>query len=260
MSQLGAQIHPSAIVSESAVIGPDVFIGPFATIEGNVTLGEGCIIKPYAHLCGTLTLGVRNQVYSGAVLGERPQHLQYKDEPTSLEIGDENIFGEQVTVHRGTSHSQKTVIGNRNVFMANSHVGHDCCVGDHCHLDGNALLGGHCVVEDHVHLSGNVAVHQFVRLGRLAFVSISSVMTKDLPPFAVGQDVNAIGGVNSEGMRLAGHTQADIDAIHRAFEILYKQNNTLRVALAQIEIELGESAVTQELVRFFRNSKRGVIM
>ncbi len=260
MPRHGAEIHPSAIVSEDAVFGPDVHIGPFVTIEGSVTLGEGCSIKPYAHLCGPLILGVRNQVNSGAVLGERPQHLQYNDEPTSLEIGDENFFGEQVTVHRGTSHAQKTVIGNRNVFMANSHVGHDCVVGDDSHFDCNVLLGGHCVVENHVHVSENVAVHQFVRLGRLAFVTISSVMTKDLPPFAVGQDVNAISGVNSEGMKLAGHTQADIDAIQCAFEILYKKNNTLRVALAQIEIQLGEMAVAQELIRFIRNSKRGVIL
>jgi UDP-N-acetylglucosamine acyltransferase len=256
----GTRIHPSAIISEHAVISPDVFIGPFVIIEEGVRVGEGCRIKPYAHLCGPLVMGKRNQVNSGAVLGERPQHLRYSDEPTSVEIGDDNLFGEQVTVHRGTNQAQKTVIGNRNVFMANSHVGHDCCVIDHCLVDANALLGGHCIVENHVHLSGNAAVHQFVRLGRLALAGECSVMTKDLPPFAVSENVNIVSGVNDEGMRRAGHTQSEIDAIEHAFSILYKNKNTLRVALAQIEIELRELAVVQELLCFIRDSKRGIIL
>src|SRR5262245_26208164 len=120
-----ARVHPTAVISEEAVVGDDVEIGAYAIIEGPVTLGHGCVIRPHACLYGPLTMGAGNRVFSGAVLGEEPQHLKYQGEKTSLEIGDGNVFREHVTIHRGTTHSFVTRIGNHNYFMANSHVGHD---------------------------------------------------------------------------------------------------------------------------------------
>jgi UDP-N-acetylglucosamine acyltransferase len=253
-----SRIHPSALIAPEAEIAENVEIGPFAIIEGPVRIGPGCRIKPYVHLIGPLTMGANNQVFTGCVLGERPQHMRYADEPTSVEIGDENVFREQVTVHRGTPHSWKTVIGNKNFFMAHSHVAHDCVVGNHCIMANGALLGGHCVVGDGVFLSGNCAVHQFVRLGRLSLLSGVSASTKDIPPFVMQQHINCIVGINVVGMRRAGISTPDIDAVRQAFHILYRQALTLPVALAQIESRFGTVGVITELIEFIRTSSRGI--
>ncbi len=177
-----ARIHPTAVVAPEAELAAGVDIGPFVVIEGRVRIGPDCVIRPYAHLCGPLTMGCANVVFSGCVLGERPQHLRYNDEPTAVEIGDHNTFREHVTVHRGTTHTWATRIGNHNFFMAHCHVAHDCRIGHHCILANGALVGGHCTLEDNVYLSGNCAVHQFVRIGRLALLSGCSATTKDIPP------------------------------------------------------------------------------
>ena len=166
-STLICRIHPTAVIAPEAELAEDVQVGPYVVIEGAVRIGSGCILRPDAYLCGPLTMGCRNVVFSGAVLGERPQHLHYQDEPTSLEIGDENIFREHVTVHRGTAYTGKTQIGSRNFFMAGSHIAHDCRIGNGCILANGALIAGHCVIEDAAYLSGNCAIHQFVRIGRL---------------------------------------------------------------------------------------------
>src|ERR1019366_1430869 len=120
------QIHPAAVISPQAQLGENVEVGALAVIDGPVTIGDDCVIRPGAYLFGPISLGHGNLVCTGAILGERPQHLKYNDEPTSVEIGDRNIFREQVTIHRGTTHSMKPVIGNDNFFMVNSHIAHDC--------------------------------------------------------------------------------------------------------------------------------------
>jgi UDP-N-acetylglucosamine acyltransferase len=252
------QIHPTAVVSAEADLADDVQIGPYVVVEGRVRLGPGCVVRPFAHLCGPLTMGRANTVYSGAVLGERPQHLKYNDEATSLEIGDGNVFREHVTVHRGTTQSWKTLIGSHNFFMANSHVAHDCRIGDHCILANGALVGGHCTIGDNVYLSGNCAVHQFVRIGRLALLSGCSATTKDIPPFVIQQDIDTVVGVNVVGMRRAGLTGSQIDAVRHAFRLLFREALVLPAALARIEHEVGNVDVVAELLAFLRQSKRGI--
>jgi UDP-N-acetylglucosamine acyltransferase len=253
-----ARIHPTALVAPEADLGDDVEVGPFVVIEGAVRLGPGCVIRPYAYLIGPLTLGRGNKVFSGAVLGERPQHLKYNGEPTAVEIGDDNVFREHVTVHRGTTQSWKTVIGSRNMLMAGAHVAHDCRVGDGCILANGALLGGHCVVGDGAYLSGNCAVHQFVHVGRLALLSGASATSKDIPPFIVQQNVNTVVGVNVVGMRRAGMSGADIDAVRRAYHIIFREGLTLPNALARLDAELGTVGAVRELVDFIRGSSRGI--
>jgi UDP-N-acetylglucosamine acyltransferase len=203
-------------------------------------------------------MGQENQVFTGAVLGERPQHLKYQGEPTRLEIGDHNVFREGVTIHRGTAHSWTTRIGNHNLFMANSHVGHDCVVGNYCILTNGALLGGHCSVADKALLSGNCAVHQFVRVGRLALLSGCSVTTKDIPPFMIQQGFDNVLGVNVVGMRRAGISNERIDLVRRAFRILFREGLLIPAALQQIEEKLGGADVIAELVTFIRQSTRGI--
>jgi UDP-N-acetylglucosamine acyltransferase len=253
-----ARIHPTAIIAPEADVAADVEIGPYVVLEGAVRVGPGCVLRPQAHLIGPLTLGRGNQVFTGAVLGERPQHLKYNGEPTGLEVGDHNIFREHVTVHRATTATGTTRIGSHNFFMAGSHVAHDCRVGSHCILANNALLGGHCVVEDNVFLSGNTAVHQFVRIGRLALLSGVSASTKDIPPFIIQQGIDRVVGVNVIGMRRAGLSAAQINAVRQAYQILFRQHQVLPHALAQLERELGSVDVITELVRFIRASSRGI--
>jgi UDP-N-acetylglucosamine acyltransferase len=252
------RIHPTAIVSPEAELAPDVEIGPYAVIEGAVRLGAGCVIRPHAHLIGPLTMGEGNQVFTGAVLGERPQHTKYNNEPTSVEIGDHNIFRENVTVHRGTIYSWKTRIGSNNFFMAGSHVAHDCVVGNHCILANGALLGGHCLLQDQVYVSGNAAVHQFVHLGRLALLSGSSATTKDIPPFVIQQDINRVVGVNLVGMRRSGMNNAQIEGVRRAYQIIFHEGHILATALVRVEAEVGCVDAVQEMVTFIRHSRRGI--
>jgi UDP-N-acetylglucosamine acyltransferase len=253
-----ARIHPTAVIAPEAEIADGVEIGPFAVLEGPVRLGPGCLIRPYVHLVGPLTMGRDNQVYSGAVLGERPQHLKYNGEPTRLEIGNGNVFREHVTVHRGTTHSWATRIGNDNFFMAHSHVAHDCRIGDHVIMANGALLAGHCQVGDHAYLSGNCALHQFVRVGRMALLSGASITTKDIPPFILQQGINCIVGVNVVGMRRAGLDPARIEAVRRAFHVLFRGELLMTQALEQVEKDLGAVDVVTELVAFIRQSNRGV--
>lgn len=253
-----AQVHPTAILSPEAEVGEGVQIGPYAILEGVISIGGGSVIGPHVHLCGSLTMGRNNQVFSGAVLGERPQHLKYQGEPTRLEIGDHNIFREGVTIHRGTTHSWTTRIGSHNYFMANSHVAHDCVIGDHCILANGAVMGGHCLIGNNVILSGNCAVHQFVRVGRLALLSGCSVSTKDISPFMVQQGFNNVVGVNVIGMRRAGISNERIRAIRQAFQILYRKGLVIPAALARIEHEIGTIDVAMELVQFVRESSRGI--
>jgi UDP-N-acetylglucosamine acyltransferase len=253
-----ARIHPSAVVSPLAELADDVEVGPLVVIEGRVRLGPGCVLRPFAHLVGPLTMGRQNVVFSGAVIGERPQHLKYNNEETGVAIGDGNTFREHVTVHRATTQSWTTRIGNHNYFMANSHVAHDCQIGNHCILANGALLGGHCILADNVYLSGNSAVHQYVRIGRLALLSGVSASTKDIPPFFIQQEINTAFGVNVVGMRRAGLTGEQIDAVRRAFHILFREGMVIPNALTRIEEELGDIDVVAELVQFIRESPRGI--
>lgn len=255
-----ARIHPTAIIAVEADVGDDVQIGPYAVIEGEVRIGAGCVLRPNVHLIGPLTMGCHNTIFGGAVLGEQPQHLQYAGEPTRLVIGDHNIIREHVTIHRGTTHSWETRIGNHNFLMAHSHVAHDCKIGNHCIIANGALLAGHCVLEDRVYLSGNCAVHQFVRVGRLALLSGASISTKDIPPFIMQQRFNCVVGVNVVGMRRAGIPTANIDAVRRAFHLLYRNRLLLPTALEQIERDLAHVAEVAEMLTFIRASTRGIIL
>jgi UDP-N-acetylglucosamine acyltransferase len=255
-----ARIHPTAIISSAAELPDDVVIGPHVVIEGAVRIGSGSVLRPHVHLVGPLTMGRNNLVGTGAILGERPQHLKYKDEPTGTEIGDNNIFREHVTVHRGTTHSWQTRIGHGNFLMANSHVAHDCQIGSQCILVNGTLLGGHCVLEDNVYIAGNSAVHQFVRVGRLAFLSGVSAATKDVPPFITQRNINEVVGVNVVGMRRAGMPASDINAVGRAFRIIYREGNLIPQALAKIDQELGAIPAVAELTSFIRKSTRGIVL
>ncbi len=252
------RIHPTAVISSEAELADDVVVGPYVVIEGPVRVGPGCVLRPYVHLIGPLVLGTGNHVFTGCVLGERPQHLKYNDEATGVEIGDHNTFRESVTVHRGTTHSWTTRVGSHNFFMAHSHIAHDCQVGSRCIFANGALLGGHCHVADGAYLSGNSAVHQFVRIGRLAMLGGCSASTKDIPPFIIQQYIDTVVGVNVVGMRRAGLAKEQIEGVRQAYRIIFREGLPLPAATARLEKELGHVEAVREMLAFLRDCPRGI--
>lgn len=252
------RVHPTAVLSDEVELGANVEIGPLAILEGRVRIGDDCVIRPGAVLIGPITLGRGNLVCSGAVLGEQPQHLKYRGEPTSVEIGDHNIIREHVTVHRGTTHSMKTVIGHHNFLMVGAHVAHDCIIGDRCILTNGCLIAGHCILEDNVILSGNSAIHQFCRVGRLALLSGCSASTKDIPPFVVQQGIDTVSGINVVGLKRAGMGYEQINAIRQAFRTLYRDGLPLTAALAKMERDLGHIDVVREMIDFLHGCTKGI--
>lgn len=253
------RIHPSAVVHPEAVLADDVTVGPFAVIDAGVKLGPGCTVGPHAYLTGLLTVGEKNHFHASCVIGDTPQHLGYAGEPTRVEIGDGNTFREFVTVHRGMpTNGGLTVIGHGNLFMVNSHVAHDCRVGNKAIFANGAVIGGHATVMDGAFLSGNTCVHQFCRVGRLAMLSGTSSVSQDLPPFWIVQEVNIVHGVNVVGMRRAGIPNEEIMGVRRAFKTINRSGLTIRAALEKIEADDGHLSAVRELIDFVRSSKRGI--
>jgi len=257
------EIHPTAIISSEAVVEENVRIGPYTIVEGPVAIGAGTVIGPHAHLIGPLRIGRNNQIGTGCVLGGAPQHLGYRGEATDIVIGDGNIFREYVTVHRalpqGTGHgSGVTRIGHRNLFMVGCHVAHDCTIGDDCILANGALLAGHVTLADRVLISGNSAVHQYCHVGRLAMLSGVSAISQDIPPFWVMQRHNEVCGVNVIGMRRAGLSTSDIQAVRHLFSLIYRQRLPLSVILQQNHQLVEHSSAVREVLDFIRSSRRGI--
>ena len=256
-----ARIHPTAIVSSEADVGASVEIGPYVVVDGPVTIGADCRISPHVYLVGPMVIGRANRIGAGTVIGTDPQHGGYRGEPSRTEIGDENIFREHVTVHRG-SHVEGygvTRIGNNNYFMAHSHVAHDCKVGSHCILVNGALMGGHAEIQDRVLLSGNTTVHQFVRMGRLSMIMGLEGVGVDVPPFFTVKNHRSLLGVNVVGMRKAGIPSADIAIVRKAYHILYRSNLLQKQAVQLLADTLGEHPLIAEMLDFIRSSKRGVM-
>ena len=252
-------IHPSAVISLEAELAADVQVGPYAIIEGPVQVGPETIIEAHACLSGPIVMGRDNFVGHGAVLGKNPQHRNYRGENTSLRIGDDNVFREHVTVHRGTpAGGGRTSIGDRNMFMIGSHLGHDGIVGNDCALTNGALVAGHAELHDNCILSGHAAVQQRVRIGRLAMLGGLGSSTKDLPPFVLAQGYNCVSGLNLIGLRRSGMASDSINAIRQAFRILSKEGRTQTGALALIEADLGYVAEVAEFVEFIRASTIGI--
>ena len=252
-----ARIHPTAIIDPAARLATDVTVGPYAVIDGPVELGPGCIVQAHTRLIGPVTLGARNVVHTGAVLGDRPQHTRFDGQTTGVVAGTDNVFREHVTVHSGMADGG-TRIGDRNYFMASSHVAHDCSIGDTCILANGALLAGHCTVGDGAFLSGCVLIHQYTRIGRLALLSGGATATQDIPPFMIHEGRNRIVAVNVIGLRRAGLNTAQIDAIRQAYRLMSQPGVMLPMAVEQIHRQLGQVDVVAELVTFIRASKRGV--
>jgi UDP-N-acetylglucosamine acyltransferase len=250
-------IHQTAIVSPRSEIAPDVRIGPYALVEDDVVIGAGCEIAAHAVVKRFTHLGRRNRVFEHAILGGEPQDVKFRNEPSRLIIGDDNLIREYATLHRASGENETTRIGSRNFLMIGVHVAHNCLIGDDNIFANGAALAGHIAVEDHVFLSNNVGCHQFVRLGRYAMVGGKSKIVRDVLPFFI-TDGNPprVRGLNAVGLRRAGFTVDDRRQLRRAYQILLgPRGGELETRLR--ELELMDNEHVRHLAAFVRGSQRG---
>ena len=250
-------IHPTASIHPAAKLGANVRIGAYAVIDADVELGAECVVGPHVYLTGVTRIGTSNKFHAGCVIGDAPQDLKYQGESTRVEIGDNNVFREHVTVHRSNKMAEATVIGSNNLFMASAHVAHNCVVGSHDILANGDLLGGHATVQDRAFISGNCLVHQFTRVGTLAIMQGGSAVSKDLPPFTVARGDNGICGLNTIGLRRAGFSAAERLELKKLYHALFRSGELFRAAVAEAEIDF-VSAGAKTMLEFIAAAKRGV--
>jgi UDP-N-acetylglucosamine acyltransferase len=250
-------IHPTAIIHPHARLDAMVRVGPHAVIDGDVELGADCVVGPHVYLTGVTKIGGGNRFHAGCVIGDAPQDLKYKNEPTRLRIGDQNVFREHATVNRATKPEDETVIGSHNYFMAGSHVGHNCNIGNHVIMVNGSMLGGHVTVQDRALLSGNCGIHQFTRIGTLSLTQGSSIITQDLPPFTIAAGVNIIRGLNVVGLRRAGFTADQRLELKELYHLLFRSGKNMGVALAEAMEEFSNPPA-KLMVDFVASAKHGV--
>lgn len=255
-------IHPTTLIDPKAEIDSSVEIGPFCVIGPNVKIGAGSVIKSHVVINGHTTIGSNNEIYQFASVGEANQDKKYKGEPTELIIGDSNVIRENATIHRGTIQDNGiTTIGSHNLFMASTHVGHDCVVGDHNIMANFAALAGHVTVGDYVILGGYTGIHQFCQVNSFSMCGMGSMVAKDVPRYVMvsGSPAKAH-GMNFEGMRRRGMSADVIRALRTAYKTLYLKGLTLKSALSELEqSDVFDFPEVVEFVFSIRQSKRGIV-
>lgn len=254
-------IHPQAIVDPSARLADDVSVGPWSFIGADVEIGAGTVIEPHVVIRGPTQIGTGNHIFQFSSIGEATPDLKYRDEPTRLIIGNDNIIRESVTIHRGTVQGRsETLIGDSNLIMAYAHVGHDSVIGNHTILVNNTALAGHVFVGDWAILSGYTLVHQFCRIGEHSFSGMGTAIGKDVPAYiTVSGSPAEAKTINSEGLRRRGFSSDSIHQLRRAFKILYRQGLTLELALQRLETMLSNAPEVQVLIDSIRASERGIV-
>jgi UDP-N-acetylglucosamine acyltransferase len=251
--------HPTAVISKRASLGTDVTVGPFCVIEDGAVIGNRCNLASRAVIKTDTFLGDDNEIGEGAVLGGRPQHLRATGPVGQLRIGSRNIIRENVTIHRGLSPDLATTVGNENLIMVNSHVAHDCQLGDNVIMANNVMLAGHVHVDSRAYLSGAVGIHQFCRVGRLAMVGGQAHITQDVPPFVtVDGRSSLIVGLNFIGLRRSGLTSDDIQQLKEAYRVIYRSGFTWVETLAALQATFSSGPAT-EFHGFLASTRRGVI-
>jgi UDP-N-acetylglucosamine acyltransferase len=242
-------VHPTAIVEAGAEVARDVRIGPYAVVGSAVRIGPGTRVSAHAVITGDTVIGRDNRIHSFAALGDAPQHLAYRDEPTRVVIGDRNVIREFVTINRGTvAGGGVTTIGDDNYLMAYAHVAHDCRLGSRIIMANNASLSGHVEIGEGVNLAGFAKVHQFCRIGAFSMVAADAVCLQDVPPFVLVQGTPAEPrAINVVGLRRRNIPGATIAELKRAFRVVYRQRLPLKEAIAELE----SAAFSSDEVRLF---------
>lgn len=255
-----ATVHPTAIVDPSAQLGAGTVVGPYCIVAARVSLGENCWLQSHVTLSGPLAAGSGNKFYAYCSIGQQTQDLKYRGEPTYLEIGNNNCFREFVTINRSTSETGKTRVGSDGNFLAYSHIGHDCTVGDAVIFSNNGTLAGHVQVGDHAVIGGLTAVHQFCRIGRFAITGGCSKIVQDVPPFMIADGNPAVvRGINQVGLERHGYPPEKIKPIKEAFRLIYRAKLNTGQALEAVGAKLGASEDVQSILQFIAESERGII-
>ena len=258
---MSARIHPDARVHPRAELAADVEVGPYSIIGEHVVIGEGSWIGAHVVLDGHVRIGRRNRVFHFASIGAPPQDKKYKNEPTSVEIGDDNTIREYVTINRGTAQDVGvTRLGSDNWVMAYVHFAHDCQIGHKTIFANACQLAGHVTVGDWAIFGATTLVHQFVHIGAHAFTGMGTYLPQDLPPYvmAAGNMARPF-GINSEGLRRRGFSADTIQALKRAYRTLYRAGLPLEEAKRQLAEQAGQCAEVKPILQFLENSKRGII-
>ena len=253
------KISPLAVIDPNATIAPDVEIGPFCVIGPDVKLDGGCRLLNSVTIIGRTTIGRDNVFFPNSVIGTYPQDKKFKGAPTELHIGSANVFREAVTVHIGTEKGGRiTRVGNNNMFMINTHIGHDAQIGSDCVFANNVMIAGHCVVGDHVSMMGLAGLHHFVTIGRHAYLGGAARIHHDVPPFMKVDGADEVRGLNKVGLGRAGFSAEDIKALDSAYRRLFSRKRPLSVALGELESMNGDlNGYVAELVEFLRRRDLG---
>ena len=253
-------ISPLSCIHPDAVIGENVEIGPFVTIDRDVIIGDGCVIEANATICRYTKLGKNCHVFPSAVIGAIPQDLKFRGEETWAVIGDNCVLRECVTVHRGTASKGQTLIGNNNLIMAYCHVAHDCILHDNIIMSNATQLAGEVEIDDFAILGGGSLVHQFSHIGCHSMIQGGSKVNKDVPPFAVvAREPVEFCGINSVGMNRRGFTPEQIHTVQEVNRLIYKSGMNTTQALNHIEATMPQSVERDLVLAFIRTSTRGIV-
>lgn len=253
-------IDSRAIIDPSARLAPDVQVGPWSIIGPGVEIGEGTVIGPHVIVKGPTRIGKHNHIYQFSSIGEDTPDLKYKGEDTRLVIGDHNVIREGVTIHRGTVQDRsETTLGDHNLLMAYVHVGHDSVIGNHCILVNNTALAGHVHMDDWAILSGFTLVHQFCRIGAHSFSGMGTAIGKDVPAFVTvfGNPAEAR-SMNFEGLRRRGYSNEQMQALRRAYKVVYRQGLTVEQALAELDSSAAQCSAVAQFCDSIKASTRGI--
>ena len=255
------RIHPTAIIHPSAELAADVVVGPYAVIDEEVKIGHGCSIQAHARIAPYTTIGDRCEVYSFASVGTPPQDLKFDGRRTETVIGNDNTIREFVTINRGSVGEGEGVtrIGDHCLFMAYSHVAHDCIIGNQVIMANAATLAGHVILQDHAILGGLSAVHQFVRIGTHAFIGGTTGVDRDIPPYVLAAGNRAkLRGLNTVGLKRRDFSEDAIKALKECYRIVFRQELPIKEALDEAERRLGDVKEVRIFVDFIRESERGI--
>lgn len=253
-------IHPLTYVHPNAKIGKNVRIDPFAVVQEDVEIGDNTWIASNANILSGARIGKDCRIFPGAIISAIPQDLKFNGEASIVEIGNNCTIREYVTINRGTMDKEITKVGDNCLIMAYSHLAHDCIIGNHCVFSNNTTLAGHIEVGDYVVLAGLVAVQQFVRIGSHSFVTGGSLVRKDVPPFVkAAREPLSYMGVNSIGLKRRGYTTEKINQIMDVYRILFVRGYNISKAMNIIEAEIKVTDERDEILKFIRESKRGIM-